>query len=77
MTANGGSTNAGVIFSFNLATSTYTKLNDFNGANGKNPQYTFFVETSCTTTTYYKDADGDGYGDANSSTDECRNQPAM
>ena len=31
MTANGGSANYGVIFSFDLSTSTYTKLKDFDG----------------------------------------------
>ena len=34
MTENGGVNNDGVIFSYNPATSTYTKLLDFNGANG-------------------------------------------
>ncbi len=37
MTANGGSSNAGVIFSFDPSTSTYIKLKDFDFNNGANP----------------------------------------
>ena len=37
MTNVGGSGNNGVIFSFNPSTSTYTKLKDFDGMNGRNP----------------------------------------
>ncbi|MDE3182527.1 MAG: T9SS type A sorting domain-containing protein [Bacteroidota bacterium] len=37
MTAFGGSSDAGVIFSFDPATSIYTKLKDFDIANGANP----------------------------------------
>jgi uncharacterized repeat protein (TIGR03803 family) len=37
MTERRGSSNVGVIFSFDPATSTYTKLKDYNGANGANP----------------------------------------
>ena len=36
-TSKGGGSNNGVIFSFNLATGTYTKLYDFDGVNGANP----------------------------------------
>ena len=35
--ANGGSSDNGVIFSFDPATSTYVKLKDFDGTNGANP----------------------------------------
>src|SRR5260221_385810 len=35
MTANGGSSGYGVIFYFDPATSTYTKLKDFNDTNGR------------------------------------------
>ena len=37
MTAQGGSSGAGVIFSFDPSSSTYTKLKDFDGTNGANP----------------------------------------
>ncbi|MDQ2719852.1 MAG: T9SS type A sorting domain-containing protein [Bacteroidota bacterium] len=37
MTQQGGSSSKGVIFSYNLSHSTYTKLEDFNKANGANP----------------------------------------
>ncbi len=37
MTSNGGSNGKGVIFSYDPATSIYTKLVDFDGANGANP----------------------------------------
>ena len=40
MTVYGGADNNGVVFSFNPADSTYSKLVDFNGANGKNPNGT-------------------------------------
>src|ERR1700733_11432466 len=38
MTYDGGSYNSGVIFSFDPVSSVYTKLMDFNGINGANPQ---------------------------------------
>jgi uncharacterized repeat protein (TIGR03803 family) len=37
MTSEGGSTNQGVIFSFDPSSSTFTKLQDYTGANGANP----------------------------------------
>ncbi len=37
MTTNGGTHDAGVLFSFNPATSTYTKLRDFDSSTGRNP----------------------------------------
>ena len=37
MTTNGGSSTLGVIFSFDPSSSTYTKLKDYDGANGANP----------------------------------------
>jgi uncharacterized repeat protein (TIGR03803 family) len=37
MTSNGGSSDAGVIFSFDPSTSTYAKLKDFDITNGCNP----------------------------------------
>ena len=37
MTPGGGSNNAGVIFSFDPSSSTYTKLKDFDGTNGSSP----------------------------------------
>ena len=37
MTYKGGNNNNGVLFSFECSTLTYTKLNDFDGANGAEP----------------------------------------
>ncbi|MEO8765349.1 MAG: choice-of-anchor tandem repeat GloVer-containing protein, partial [Ginsengibacter sp.] len=37
MTSDGGSNHSGIIFSFDPATSTYTKLEEFDSANGRNP----------------------------------------
>jgi uncharacterized repeat protein (TIGR03803 family) len=37
MTSEGGSINAGVIFSFDPSSYTYTKLKNFDGTNGGNP----------------------------------------
>ena len=38
MTSDGGSSNAGVIFSFDPSSGIYTKLKDFGGADGSNPR---------------------------------------
>ena len=74
VTSAGGNNNAGVVFSFAPVKSTYTKLQDFNGTNGSSPQYVALTETTCTNI-YYRDADGDGYGNANNSVQNCV-QPA-
>jgi uncharacterized repeat protein (TIGR03803 family) len=78
MTHEGGSRNLGVIFSFDPSSSRYTKLKDYNGANGASPYYgsAFIQVKECDTfTTYYSDADGDGYGNLADSTRAC-SQPA-
>ena len=65
VTNRGGSSNNGVIFSFDPSSSTYTKLIDYDGANGANPWYgSAFIEVQgcISPTTYYRDADSDGYG---------------
>jgi uncharacterized repeat protein (TIGR03803 family) len=45
MTLRGGRSGAGVIFSFDPSSSTYTKLKDYDGANGANP-YSAFIEVN-------------------------------
>jgi uncharacterized repeat protein (TIGR03803 family) len=40
-TRDGGTNNFGVIYQFNLSTGTYTKLADFTGTNGANPNSLF------------------------------------
>lgn len=54
MTTYGGVNNTGVIFSFDLSGSIYTKLNDFDNTNGANP-YGSLLQTS----------DGKMYGTTN------------
>ena len=44
MTGAGGSNDIGVAFVYDISTSTYTKLSDFNGDNGGYPAFTSFVE---------------------------------
>jgi len=47
MTALGGSNGVGVIFSFDPSSSTYTKLQDFNGINGAKPNFgSAFIEVA-------------------------------
>lgn len=46
MTGEGGANNKGVIFSYDPATDTYTKLFDFGGANGENPAGSFVQATN-------------------------------
>jgi uncharacterized repeat protein (TIGR03803 family) len=80
-TIGGGTNGAGVIFSFDPGTSTYSKLQDFTGLNGDpnnylglNPGHGLeFIEVyDCTAlTTFYQDADGDGYGSAAVHTQAC------
>ena len=77
MTHEGGGSNLGVIFSFNPSDSTFTKLIDYNGVNGANPYLGsgFITVTECIAKTFFKDADGDGYGNPNDSIKTCT-QPA-
>ncbi|MBS1927775.1 MAG: T9SS type A sorting domain-containing protein, partial [Bacteroidetes bacterium] len=74
MTKYGGSNGMGVAFSFDIPGSVYTKLQDFNGSNGAYPQYNSFIEI-CTPQTYYKDNDGDGFGDPNIAISSCSATP--
>ena len=75
-TVKGGANGLGVIFSFDLSSSTYTKLQDYTGINGADASSAFIEVKGCIAdTAYYRDADGDGYGDPNNSIKTCR-QPA-
>jgi len=42
----GGAFNKGVLYKFNIATNVLTKLLNYDGVNGQNPDYVQFVETS-------------------------------
>jgi hypothetical protein len=44
VTMEGGIYGNGVAFSFDPVTGIYTKIRDFDGTNGKAPEYTFFTE---------------------------------
>ncbi|MDB5280717.1 MAG: Por secretion system C-terminal sorting protein [Ferruginibacter sp.] len=73
-TPAGGSNGLGVIFSYDPVAAAYSKLIDFDGANGASPGLgSAFIEYSdCSTLTiFYKDADGDGYGNATDSIKAC------
>ena len=73
MTSKGGSNNNGVIFSFDPSTSTFTKLINYDGANGAGPNLgSGFIEVKeCVAKTFYQDADGDGYGNPDISIKAC------
>jgi len=77
MTSLGGSSSLGAIFSFDPVTSIYTKLIDYDGANGSQPGIgCSFVEVKeCTVKTFFQDADGDGYGNPDITIKACT-QPA-
>lgn len=48
MTWSGGSNDKGVVFSYDITGSSFTKLQDFNGANGANPSFdAHFTEKVC------------------------------
>ena len=51
MTNSGGANDMGVLFQFNPVTSTFTKKLDFDGTNGRNPQYTNLIEIPVTIAT--------------------------
>ncbi len=63
MTCYGGANDYGVIFSFDPATSVFSKLQDFDLSNGGRPTYGALVEFKSQLNVYYRDADGDGFGD--------------
>jgi len=74
MTYDGGSKDLGVAFSYDPAadTNTFQKLADFTSKNGAHPAYTSFVEVpSCTPRTYYRDMDGDSFGNPDSTIQSC------
>lgn len=68
-TTFGGSSGVGIVFSFDPATNTFAKLKDFSWQDGTYPSN--LIELSCTGTIYYRDADGDGYGDPGNTMVEC------
>jgi uncharacterized repeat protein (TIGR03803 family) len=71
---NGYSNIFGLIFSFDPVTLAYTKLKDYKEGDIRYPYYgSVFIEVKeCTTdTTYYRDADKDGYGNFNDSLRAC------
>lgn len=48
MTANGGSNDKGVVFSYDITSSSFIKLQDFNGSNGADPSFdAHFIEKVC------------------------------
>jgi uncharacterized repeat protein (TIGR03803 family) len=51
MTQLGGSSNMGVLFQYDPATSSYIKKLDFNGTNGRNPLYGTLIEIDVTPAT--------------------------
>jgi len=46
VTRYGGTNNNGVLFEYDINTTTYTKTLDFNDTNGKNPSYSNLIELS-------------------------------
>ena len=48
VTMEGGVNGNGVAFSFDPVSSTYTKLQDFDGTNGEAPEYSFFTQPDLT-----------------------------
>jgi uncharacterized repeat protein (TIGR03803 family) len=77
MTRFGGSNLLGTIFSFDPSDSTYTKLIDYDSASGaaRSLGCAFIEVKGCIATTFFKDADGDGYGNPADSAKACA-QPA-
>jgi len=62
-TSSGGQYGKGTIFSFDPASSTFKSLKDCTDSNGAGPLGSFLEVISCKKGyTYFKDADGDGYG---------------
>lgn len=48
VTKDGGAFGDGVAFSYDPVSATFNKIQDFNGSNGKVPEYSFFTETDFT-----------------------------
>ena len=44
MTTQGGTNNNGTLFKYDITTNTYTKILNFDGTNGRNPQFTALIE---------------------------------